>query len=191
MADHTGKRAKPKIDTNSIRTTTLISFVVFALFLVLILLGLVTFFLNSYFERVRAQEVIRTAEALETQFVQDVGSFDSYAVNTASTNGIYIQIDSEDRSLIYDGTRTVQGANAFDSDISSIKAKLTASTSDSAAETRRDSAGSGARLIYASYITGGSPGSILCIIAPLYPDQVTLRILRNMVTYISVIVLLV
>ena len=191
MADHTGKRAKPKIDTNSISTTTLLSFVIFALFLVMVVWALANFFLNSYFERARAQEVMRTADALESQFVQDINGFDSYAINTASSNGIYIRIDTADAALIYDGTRTVQGADAFDNDVSRIKSKLELSASGSATETMRDSQGSGSRLIYASYINGGNSDSILCIIAPLYPDQVTLRILRNLLIYISVIVLLV
>lgn len=191
MADHTGKHKNSKIDTNSISTTTLLSFVIFALFLVIVVWLLANFFLNSYFERTRAQEVMRTAEALEVQFVQDVTAFDSYAINTASTNGIYIQIDTSDSALIYDGTRTVQGANAFDSDVNFIKAKLNSDSSDVVTETRRDSTGPGARLIYASYIHDGNPDSVMCIIAPLYPDQVTLRILRNLLTYISVVVLLV
>jgi malonyl CoA-acyl carrier protein transacylase len=78
MADHTGKRKKPKIDTNSISTTTLLSFVIFALFLVMVVWALANFFLNSYFERARAQEVMRTAETLESQFVQDINGFDSF-----------------------------------------------------------------------------------------------------------------
>lgn len=191
MADHTGKRKKPKIDTNSISTTTLLSFVIFALFLVMVVWALANFFLNSYFERARAQEVMRTAETLESQFVQDINGFDSFAVSTASSNGIYIRIDTADAALIYDGTRTVQGSNAFDSDVKSIKSRLTQSSSGIATLTRRDSSGSGSRLLYASYINDGSDDSILCIIAPLYPDQVTLRILRNLLTYVSVIVLLV
>ena len=60
MADHTGKRsgkrAIKRIDTSSIKTTTLVSFVIFALFLVMILWGLSNFFLNSFYERARSQE---------------------------------------------------------------------------------------------------------------------------------------
>ena len=75
MADHTGKRgskrAVKRIDTSSIKTTTLLSFVIFALFLVMILWGLSNFYLNSFYERARSQEVMRTAETLEAQFRQD------------------------------------------------------------------------------------------------------------------------
>ena len=86
MADHTGE--KTRVDTNSIKTTTLMSFVLFALFLVIILWGLSNFFIGRYYERARSQEVIRTADALEVQFRQAAHEdFDSYAVQTAGTNG--------------------------------------------------------------------------------------------------------
>ncbi len=193
MADHTGKRksARKRIDTSSIKTTTLLSFVVFALFLVMVLWGLSNFFLSNFYERARTQEVIRTAGTLEAQFRQDRVSFSSIAVQTAGTNGIYIRVDTEDEVLIFDGTREVLGSDAFEGDVSRIKAKLAASSAESVSETMRDNTESGTRLVYASYIYAGGYDNTLCIIAPLYPDQVTVRILRDMLIYISFIVLIV
>ena len=195
MADHTGKRAsssaRKRIDTSSIKTTTLLSFVVFALFLVMVLWGLSNFFLNSFYERARSQEVIRTAETLETQFRQSLFNFDTLAVQTAVSNNIYIRIDTAEESLIFDGTRESDGSDAFEADVERIKAKLAASGSGNISETRRDTSDMGSRLIYASYVKAYGFDNILCIIAPLYPDQVTIRILRDMLIYISFIVLVV
>ena len=194
MADHTGKNArtvKKRIDTSSIKTTTLLSFVVFALFLVMVLWGLANFFLNSFYERARSQEVIHTAETLEAQFKQDRFNFGSLAVQTAGTNGIYIRIDTADESLVFDGTREVLGSDAFEADVARIKSRLDGSPDDSVSETRRDSSGLGSRLVYASYIKANGTDNILVIIAPLAPDQVTVRILRNMLIYISFIILVV
>ena len=104
MADHTGKRASKravrKIDTSSIKTTTLLSFVIFALFLVMILWGLSNFYLNSFYERARSQEVMRTAETLEAQFRQDRYSFGPLALQTAGTNDLYIRIDTPEDNLV-------------------------------------------------------------------------------------------
>ena len=195
MADHTGKRAsssaRKRIDTSSIKTTTLLSFVVFALFLVMVLWGLSNFFLNSFYERARSQEVIRTAETLETQFRQSLFNFDTLAVQTAVSNNIYIRIDTAEESLIFDGTRESDGSDAFEADVERIKAKLASSGSGNISETRRDTSDMGSRLIYASYVKAYGFDNILCIIAPLYPDQVTIRILRDMLIYISFIVLVV
>ncbi len=195
MADHTGKsaarRASKRIDTSSIKTTTLLSFVIFALFLVMVLWGLSNFFLSSFYERARSQEVIRTAETLETQFNQDRSSFGAVAMQTAGTNNIYIRIDTVDESLVFDGTREAQDIDAFEVDADRIKAKLASSPAGIASETRHDSSDMRSRLIYASYLTSGGSDSILCIIAPLYPDPVTVRILRDMLIYISFIVLVV
>ena len=191
MADHTGKTKKNRIDTNSIKTTTLLSFVVFALFLVVVLWGLANFFLNSYYERARSQEVMRTADTLESQFIQNRSGFDSFAIQTAGSNGIFIYIEGPEGVLLYDGTRTVEDNGTFENDIAVIKQKLESSESGDATMTRREATGSESRLIYASYIGTGLRRSILCIIAPLYPDQVTVRILRDMLIYISLIVLIV
>ena len=195
MADHTGKRAsnraKRRIDTSSIKTTTLLSFVVFALFLVMVLWGLSNFFLSSFYERARSQEVIRTAETLETQFSHNRFSFGSLALQTSTSNNIYIRIDTVDESLIFDGTREAEGSEAFEEDVNRIKTKLAASGAGNISETRRDPSGMGSRLVYASYISSSSTDNILCIIAPLYPDPVTVRILRDMLIYISFIVLVV
>ena len=188
MADHTGARAR--VDTSSIKTTTLRSFVLFALFLVIVLWGLSNFFISTYYERARTQEVIRTADALEVQFRQAPHEdFDSYAVQTAGTNGIYIRIDSPDGSLIYDGTSTVKDTGAFGNDIARIRRKLENSTSGNVTETVREGSSNNSRLIYAAHISSSGVVSTLYIIAPLYPDQVTVRILRNMLIYISFIVL--
>ena len=188
MADHTAER-KPRVDTNSIKTTTLLSFVLFALFLVMVLWGLSNFFIGNYYERARTQEVIRTANALGTEFREGSGDFDSYAVQTAGTNGIYIRIDTLQGSLIYDGTRTVKDTGTFGTDISRVRARLESSSEDNITETVREGSSGNSRLIYAAVISSGSEPAELFIIAPLYPDQVTIRILRNMMIYISFIIL--
>ena len=194
MADHTGKRpagTSRKVDTSSIKTTTLMSFVVFALFLVAVLWGLSNTFLNNYYERARAQEVISTADSIKAQFMQDRESFDAYAIQTAGTNGIYIRIDTPYETRTYDGTRTVKDNGRFSKDVEGIKARLEASGLGSVTETKRDASSANSRLVYASHMDTEVGDCIICIIAPLYPDQVTVRILRNMLIYISFIVLLV
>ena len=188
MADHTGKNAR-KVDTSSIKTTTLFSFVIFALFLLAVLWGLTNFFINAYYEKARTQEVIRTADALETQFRQDRNGFDSYALQTAGTNGIYIKLEVTDGTLVYDGTSAADESK-YEADIARIRPQLLDSPSGSVTETRHEpSKEAGARLVYASFIKAGGTENILYIIAPLYPDRVTLRILRGMLVYISFIVL--
>ena len=195
MADHTGKvknrRDSGGLDTNSIKMTILISFVVFALFLLAILWGLSNFFLNSYYERERSQEVIRTADALEAQFKQDLTSFDTFAVQAAGSNGIYIRMDTANGALVYDGTRTVKDTGDFATDVNDIVSDLISSGQNSITETKRDTTGALSRLVYAAHINAYGHNNILSIIAPLTPDEATVRILRKMLIYISFIVLIV
>ena len=189
MADTPGSRHR-KFDLNSIKMTTLLSFITFALFLVFVLWCLSDFFMNTYFQKARIDEVVPTAEALKTQYLAaDRDSFDSYAVQAAASNGIYIRIASNGEVLEYDGTRSVRDTGMFSSDVERIFNRLADSGKNSATETKVE--GSNSRLIYASFIENSEAPGLIYIIAPLHPDQMTVRILRNLLIYVSFIVLLV
>ncbi|MBQ6314079.1 MAG: HAMP domain-containing histidine kinase [Mogibacterium sp.] len=183
-------RIDKKVDTGSIKTATLVSFVVFALVLIAFLWSLMYFFMNTYYETLRTQEVIRTANSIETQYNQHADEFDRFAVQTAGANGIYIRIDSETESHVYDGTSAIHETGTFGRDIQMIADKLRNSPLESVTATRMSSTSDeNSRLIYAAHIGGTSSTSTLYIIAPLYPDPVTIRIVKNMLMYISLIVL--
>ena len=190
MAGPDNRAKRFQIDPNSIKTTTLVSFVVFALLLLSFLWTLMSFFINTFYETARTQEVIRTAAAIETQYREYPARFGSFAMQTAGANGIYIRLDSQSGSLSYDGTGGIRDSAVFDQDIARISVKLNESSSESVAETRFSTAtGAESRLVYAAHIDIYGETDTLYIIAPLYPDQVTMRIVKNMLLYISVIVL--
>ncbi len=71
MASGSDRNPIKRIDANSIKTTTLFSFVMFAMILISFLWVLTSFFLDTYYQRVRTQEVIRTASSIETQYRRD------------------------------------------------------------------------------------------------------------------------
>lgn len=190
MAGTGNRGSKYQIDPNSIKTTTLVSFVVFALLLISFLWTLMSFFINTYYESARTQEVIRTADSLEKEYREFPQSFNIFAMQTAGANGLYIRLDSQQGSVFYDGTSGIRDNELFSDDIDRISKKLSDSSNDSVTETRFSaSSDSDARLVYATKISVNGEVDILYIVAPLYPDQVTIRIIKNMLLYISVIVL--
>lgn len=183
---------KKKADTSSIKTTTLLSFVLFAMILVMIIWGLVTFFINTYYESMRAQESIRIANALETNFREEPYSFEDYAIQSAASNRIYIKLDAPYNSMEFDGTVGLKDVDSFAKDIETISSKLEKSPLKSVTYTVRDtSTESNSRLLFATHIESAGELSTLYIIAPLYPDLVTTRIIKNMLFYISMIVLII
>lgn len=190
MAQNSDKRHGP--DLNSIRTTTMFSFVIFALFLLAILWGLSNFFLNAYYERARTQEVIQLAEGLTAEYKENREEFDDYAIDIAENNDIYIKLDAGHEQLEYDGTRSARDSELFATDIELIKRNLDYSGKKSADEVKMTPpSGSGnSRLVYASRMKDSEGPCTLYIIAPLHPDEVTIRILRDMLLYISSVVLL-
>ena len=180
---------RSKWDSGSIKTTTLFSFVVFALFLLTVIWGLANFFMDTYYERARSQEVIRTANVLATQFRQNREDFPTYAVQTAGANGIYIRMDTPSESLVYDGTSTVIDSGQFTEDVQHISNMLAESHTGSVSDTILGQSQGGSRLLYATGIMTAGEENTLYIIAPLHPDPATIRILRDMLLYISSIVL--
>ncbi len=201
MFENTGRKIAEKIDTSSIKTTTLFSFVMFAMILISFLWVLTSFFLDTYYQTVRTQEVIRTADSIDAQYRKSSSSFSNYAIETASINGIYIRIDNGADTMIFDGIRTpIESEELSDSstgisdryseDIARISKRLEEDPSGSVTETMHSATSdSEARLIYASNIIEGSEVATLYIIAPLYPDQTTLRIVKSMLSYVTVILL--
>lgn len=179
-----------KLDTSSIKTTTLFSFVMFAMVLVAFMWMLSSFFLDTYYQKMRTQEVIRTADAIEAQYLKGTSGFDKYAVETAGINGLFIRIVSMDSTLEFNGTGEVRTAEEVDSDIASIDSRLRITGEGSVTEIRQAATSdSSARLVYASHIGMGRNIAALYIIAPLYPDQITIRIVKNMLGYITFILL--
>lgn len=160
------KDKKPLLDTGSIKTATLSSFVVFAFFMLIVLWGLSNFFLGTYYEKARTEEVINEASVLKTQFRQDHDKFSAYAVQTASAKGIYIRMDTPFESLVFDGTRTVLDTENYAEDIARIAFKLSETSLGSVKETKNDAVHGYSRLIYASYINA-SAQKTSCISLPL------------------------
>ena len=187
MADY--KEDRSILDTSSIKTATLFSFVIFALFMLTVIWGLANFFVDSYYEKARTQEVMRTANALSTQYRQASDTFTSFAVQTAGADGIYIRLDTPDENFVFDGTTAVGLNEAFAEDIALISDVLKESGQSSVTETRQSTPQIASRLLYASHIHTRGTDNILYIIAPLVPDPSTIRILRGMIAYISLIVL--
>lgn len=179
-----------KLDKDSIKNTTLFSFMIFTALLVAMLWGLMSFFVDTYYGTIRKQEIIRNANSIESQYGESSEVFSKFALQIASANGDYIRIDDDEGSTVFDGMSKVSDTHNFSADIEHISKKLAESPLNSVTERHGSSAdGENARLIYASRISVANKSAVLYIIAPLYPDQVTVRIISNILGYISLIVL--
>ncbi len=182
-----------RIDKDSIKNTTLFSFVLFTAFLITLLWGLMNFVTDTYYGTLRKQEIIRNANNIESQYGESDEVFSKFVLQTANANGDYIRIDDKNGSTVYDGMSKVTDTHDYSSDIDAVAEQLKESPLNSIV-TRYGSSSDGAdeRLIYAAKIsTGSADQATLYIIAPLYPDQTTVRIFSNILGYISLIVLIV
>ncbi len=180
------------LDTNSIETTTLLSFVVFAGLLVFVVWILTLFFVDTYYSSLRSQETVQVATILETQYRDNPIGFDEFAAQTASNNSVFVRVEDVGSYRVYDGRSGIQSEKNYVSDVKYIDAQLYASPNDSVSVIMKDKTGEkNTRLVYATKINSLYGPAKLIIIAPLEPDQATLKIIRNLLVYVSVIVMII
>ncbi len=193
MAVENNKTGEFKLDRDSIRNTTLFSFALFAAVLIAMLWALLSFFVDTYYESLRIQEIMRNAQTIETQYTEDFDVFNKYAMQTASLNGDYIRLDDKNGTTVFDGMSSIKDTSIITSDILNITKRLNSTTAKSVSETMKDYSAddSNARLVYASRIDSPDGIAVLYIISPLYPDRTTMRIHSDMLGYIAIIVLIV
>lgn len=180
------------IDTSSIKTTTMLSFIYYAVFIIAIIWCLAIFGINQFYGSMRTDETMRIAQSIETQYKENPRAFNDFAINAAKSGGIYIRLDSASGTMIYDGTNTLRDSGTFVKDIRRINKTLMTGPEKAVSETiTSETTESKPRLVYATFMNTPIGVSTLYIIAPLYPDQATIEIVKKFMLYISIIVLFV
>ena len=86
------KTKRSKWDPNSIRAVSLMYFMVFAAVILLMVWFMQSFFMNTYYERMMAQEAQTTANKLGNYYSTNKDNFDAYARKAADRNGLYISV---------------------------------------------------------------------------------------------------
>ena len=95
------KTKKSNFDLYSIKTVTMMYFLMFALILILLINWLQTFFLDNYYQQMKTRETSRTANTLEAQYLGNNDSFSRYASQVSMQNGVFIRVDDSDGSQIF------------------------------------------------------------------------------------------
>ncbi|MBQ6583088.1 MAG: HAMP domain-containing histidine kinase, partial [Mogibacterium sp.] len=147
-------------------------------------------FINNYYEEMKSEETRKTAAMLENEYLRNPGSFAGAALTASVNNGVFIRLDDENGISIYDsGTYLQPSTLTYNFEISSVRKRLHDSGRDSVSVIFNDASTETHRLVYGTYL--GDPGNdaLLFIVAPLYPVQSTISILRAQLLYISVIAL--
>ena len=186
------KTKRSKWDPNSIRAISLMYFMVFAAVILLMVWFMQSFFMNTYYERMMAREAQSTANKLGNYYSTNKKNFDSYARKAADRNGLYIRLDTSDSTSEYGNSGFSQGdLPHYQFEISDAKDKLDKSSLGTVSLTVAEKGNKASRLVYATYLGDRSDGTILYMIAPLYPVESTISILRSQLLYITFITLMI
>lgn len=184
------KTKKTRLDFNSIKTISVLYFLLFAAALLVIIWWLQTFFLNNYYENMKAQETRRTAMLLEHQYLKSRDGFDDLAGQTSLDNGVFIRVDDSYGICEYEsGMSTQTSSGSYADEIKTAEDALRNSELNSVSIKLRDKTTDMSKLVYAAYLRGRSDSAVIYVISPLYPLQSTVTILREQLIYISVIAL--
>ncbi|WP_306473841.1 sensor histidine kinase [Mogibacterium diversum] len=186
------KTKRSKWDPNSIRAVSLMYFMVFAAVILLMVWFMQSFFMNTYYERMMAQEAQTTANKLGNYYSTNKDNFDEYARKAADRNGLYIRLETADSTSEYGNSGLSQGdLPHYQFEISDAKDKLAKSSLGKISLTVTEKGNKASRLVYATYLGNRDDGNILYMIAPLYPVESTISILRSQLLYITFITLMI
>nr|WP_298874475.1 HAMP domain-containing sensor histidine kinase [uncultured Mogibacterium sp.] len=186
------KTKRNKWDPSSIRAISLMYFMVFAAVILLMVWFMQSFFMNTYYERMMAREAQSTANKLGNYYSTNKRNFDSYARKAADRNGLYIRLETSDSTSEYGNSGFSQGGfPQYQFEISDAKDKLNKSSLGTVSLTVAEKGNKASRLVYATYLGDRSDGTILYMIAPLYPVESTILILRSQLLYITFITLMI
>lgn len=182
------KRNRSGFDLYSIRTVTILSFLWFAAFLIVTIWSLQTFFINNYYEDMKARETQNSAMMLQTTYESGNTNLANLALSISVDTGTFVRMDIGEEIYVFDGGTIVEPSEAtYSYEIGKAREKLVASGQKSLSLMANDSKTKARRLVYVSYLGKRRYGNFLYIVAPLYPVQSTISILRQQLTYISAI----
>lgn len=186
------KTKKNNFDLYSIKTVTMMYFLMFALILILLINWLQTFFLDNYYQQMKTRETSRTANTLEAQYLGNKDDFSHYASQISMQNGVFIRVDDQNGSEIFnEGSYSNQTEQPYDYVTDKAKSRLDSNNLDSVSMVISDDKSDAERLVYATYLGDKSKDAILYIVAPLYPVQSTISIIRQQLLYICLIAMLI
>ncbi|MDD4564971.1 MAG: ATP-binding protein [Eubacteriales bacterium] len=180
------------IDRESLKFKIWIYFSLFAVVLMAILWFLQILFLDTYYEKMKIAEALKTANAIISHYGED--DLAEYISSISYANDMYIHIETGDGTIIFSPTinldRPPQPNNSFFVKKAAVKNALVNGTQKAASViiNERDRNNT---LIYGTYLddTEGQE-VILYIFSPLFPVESTLDILIDQLKYVTLISLI-
>lgn len=176
-----------RLDLKSIKFKLWAYFISFAALLMIVLWFLQIFFLNNYYQAMKISDTNRLASVIISQYGQE--NFIDTIKNISLTNDLYIHIETSDGTIVFSPADSmINKPYGYLQEMALVKEKLLESDSYNYSVIVPDSRTNTNTLAYASYLhrEGGST-IILYMFSPLYPVNSTVEILKDQLTYVTII----
>ena len=181
-----------QLDFHSLKFRLFCMFMLFTLVLIALVWFLQIFFLNHYYEEMKARESREIAREIKLEFAASGYSLDELfnTINEKSAgNDLTIIISDQNgdymTNVTSEGFMGLNSYQRYSTDIATLNGRLAQSRLGSVTILRQDS-GKNRILEYASYI-GEKSEYTMYLFSPLYPVGSTVAILRSQLFYISII----
>lgn len=182
------------IDTKSLRFRLWLYFGLFATFLLVILWFLQIFFLQTYYQDMKAHQILKIAQSLSTDYASSDKSTLTNMIEEITQisykNDMYVFMEFPEGIVLtscgdYPPTRASYKPLQ---DINLIKHQVSQSPTHTVSFTSASPSGEKDTMIYGSLITNSNnETTFLCIFAPLSPVEATVEILANQLIYVTII----
>ncbi|MEA4987497.1 MAG: ATP-binding protein [Anaerovorax sp.] len=182
------------IDTKSLQFKLWLYFGLFAAFVLVILWFLQIFFLQTYYQDMKARQILKIADAISKDYTSaDASTFTSMIeeiTQISYKNDMYVFMEFPEGIILtscgdYPPTRASYKPLQ---DINLIKHQVTQSPTHTVSFTAASPSGEKDTMIYGSLITNNkNETTFLCIFAPLSPVEATVDILANQLIYVTII----
>lgn len=177
---------KLKFDKNSLKARIGLSFIMFALILMIFIWGFQVLFLNTFYQSMKessTQNLMRHIEIAYSKY--DTAGFINTIADMASTNDVFLYVNYLDGTPLIT-TNTDTASSRHNMDIQKVNAAMIAENSDSVSIIIKGKADEQKTLACGKILTGSnSPSLVAYVISPLFPMESTIEILKKQLLWVS------
>jgi len=182
------------IDTKSLQFKLWMYFGLFAAFVLFILWFLQIFFLQTYYQDMKAHQILKIADTISKDYASSGSSTFTNMIEEITQisykNDMYVYMEFPEGIILtsYGNYPPSRASYKPSQDINLIKHQVKQSPTHTVSFTTASPSGKKDTMIYGSLIKNNrNKNTFLCIFAPLSPVEATVDILANQLVYVTII----
>lgn len=177
---------KLRFDRNSLKARIGISFIIFAMVLMIFIWGTQVLFLNTFYQTMKENSTQNLMRHIETAYIKyDTAGFINTIADMANNNDVYLYINYIDGTPLI-STNSDASTSHHSRDIQQVNAAMISKNSDSVSIIIKGGADEQNTLACGKILSGTNrPALIAYVISPLFPMESTIEILKKQLLWVT------